>query len=120
MLKNTDFDYCNNDNCNDDHDRCDYLDCKRYLAINFAMHLNLSYLQISSSSRPEGGRGSMAKPPDSYKHTKEEKTRVKQKRGSKKYLHLLKFIETRRRKKMEKRCTLDPSAEVTLFIEDFW
>ena len=43
-----------------------------------------------------------------------QKTRVK--RGSKKYLHLKKFIETRRQKKLEKRCTLDRSAEVMVML----
>ena len=45
------------------------------------------------------------------------KTRVKPKRGSKKYLHLQKFIEMRREKKLQRRCTLDPSAQVTFLIE---
>ena len=44
------------------------------------------------------------------------KNSLKPKRGSKKYLHLQKFIERRRQKKLEKRCTLDPSAQVTLPI----
>ena len=39
-----------------------------------------------------------------------QNTSTKLKKGSKKYLHLRKFIETRRLKKLEKRCTLDPSA----------
>jgi hypothetical protein len=43
-----------------------------------------------------------------------QKTRVKI--GSKKYLHLKKFIETRRQKKLEKRCTLDRSAEVMVMV----
>ena len=42
----------------------------------------------------------------------------KNQRGSKKYLHLQKFIETRRQKKLEKRCTLDPSAQVSFPIEN--
>ena len=58
----------------------------------------------------------MAKPPERYKRTKEKKTRMGQKRGSKKYLHLQKFIERRRQKKLEKRRTLDPSAQVILQI----
>ena len=41
-----------------------------------------------------------------------KKTKMKL-RGSKRYLHLLKFIATRREKKLEKRRTLDPSAKVT-------
>ena len=47
-----------------------------------------------------------------------QKTRVK--RGSKKYLHLRNFIETRRQKKLEKRRTLDPSAQVSLPIENIF
>ena len=42
---------------------------------------------------------------------------VKPKKGSKKYLHLQKFIQKRRQKKLEKRCTLDLSAQVFLSIE---
>ena len=49
----------------------------------------------------------------------EQKTTVEPKRGRKKYFHLQKFIETRRQKKLEKRCTLDPSAEVTLILTKF-
>ena len=45
---------------------------------------------------------------------------VEPKRGSKKYVHLQKFIETRRKKKLEKRCTLDLAAEVTLPIAILW
>ena len=50
----------------------------------------------------------------------EQKTTVKPKRGRKKYFHLQKFIETRRQKKLEKRCTLDLAAEVTLPIAILW
>ena len=39
--------------------------------------------------------------------------------GSKKYLHLKKFIERRRQKKFEKRCTLDRSAQVNDDIDYF-
>ena len=46
------------------------------------------------------------------------RTRVKPKRGSKRYLHLQKFIETRRQKKLRKRSTLDLSAQVSLLIEN--
>ena len=42
-----------------------------------------------------------------------QKPRVGPKKGSTKYLHLKKFIETRKQKKLAKRCTLDPSAKVT-------
>ena len=53
--------------------------------------------------------------------TKEEqKTRVEPKNGRRKYFHLQNFIETRRQKKLEKRCTLDPSAQVTLFKVFVW
>ena len=116
------MDFYNCDDCNDDHDKCDYFDfnCECCLALNFVIHLDLPYLQISQSSRPVGGRSSMAKPPEHYKHTKEKKNRVRQKRGSKKYIHLQKFIETRRQKKLAKRCTLDSSAQVTLPIKYFW
>ena len=82
------------------------------------------------------GRTTMATPPDRYKTAEStfslarsrnnrgchfstffkaeisKKTKVKQKQGSKRYCHLRMFIETRRRKKLEKRCTLDPLAEV--------
>ena len=45
---------------------------------------------------------------------KASRKKIKMKlRGSKRYLHLLKFIATRREKKLEKRRTLDPSAKVT-------
>ena len=57
----------------------------------------------------------MATPPDGYDGA--QKPRVKLKRGSTKYLHLQKFIETRRLKKRAKRCTLDPSAKVTFATE---
>ena len=46
-----------------------------------------------------------------------QKPRMKPKRGSTKYLHLQKFIETRRQKKRAKRRTLDPSAKETFPIE---
>ena len=38
--------------------------------------------------------------------------RQKPKRGGPKYQQLQKFIETRRKKKRDQRCTLDPSAKV--------
>ena len=44
-----------------------------------------------------------------------QKTRVK--KGSNKYLRLKKFIETRRQKKLEKRCTLDRSAQVMVMVK---
>ena len=69
------------------------------------------FADISLSSQPVRGRGIMATPPDGYGDA--QKPRVKLKRGSSKYLHLQKFIETRRQKKRAKRCTLDPSAKVT-------
>ena len=82
----------------------------------------------------------MANPPERYKDTfnmstiredirralekalsrQKQRTRVKPKRGSKKHVHLQKFIETRRKKKLEKRCTLDLAAEVTLPIAILW
>ena len=52
-------------------------------------------------------------------YRQKQKTRVKPKQGSKKYRHLRRFIETRRMKKLEKRCTLDPSAQVTFATEFF-
>ena len=61
----------------------------------------------------------MSTPPEQYKNTrKKPRNRLKPKQGSKKYRHLLKFIETRRQKKREKRCTLDRSAQVFLPIEN--
>ena len=48
-----------------------------------------------------------------HKASKKKKTKDRRlKRGSRKYLHLLNFIATRREKKLEKRKTLDPSAKV--------
>ena len=71
----------------------------------------------------------MGTPPDGYQDTldvadmrralgndaswQKQKIRVEPKRGSQKYLHLQRFIEARRKKKRDKRCTLDPSAKVT-------
>lgn len=60
----------------------------------------------------------MSTPPEQYKNTrKKPRNRLKPKPGSKKYRHLLKFIETRRQKKREKRCTLDRSAQVFLSLK---
>ena len=51
--------------------------------------------------------GKMAKP------SQVKKSRVRRpKQGSRKYRHLLDFIERRRRMKLEKRATLDLSAQV--------
>ena len=63
-----------------------------------------------------GRSGDMGTPPERYKCTKKQKTGVRLKRGSKKYLHLRKFIERRREKKQEKRRTLDPSAQVIMLL----
>ena len=41
-----------------------------------------------------------------------EEARVRPKKGSKRYRHLLDFIERRRRLRLEKRRTLDLSAQV--------
>ena len=49
----------------------------------------------------------------------EQKTTVEPKRGKQKYFHLQKFIVTRRQKKLEKKCTLDLSAQVTWHIDFF-
>ena len=49
---------------------------------------------------------------ETYKGTKRKKAKVKVKRGSQRYLHLLNFIERRREKKREKRRTLDATAQV--------
>ena len=46
--------------------------------------------------------------------SKQTKGKGKLKQGSKRYRHLRKFIERRREKKIEKRSTLDPTAEVIL------
>ena len=43
-----------------------------------------------------------------------KQTKGKPKQGSKRYGHLRKFIERRREKKLEKRSTLDPTAQVIL------
>ena len=48
------------------------------------------------------------------------KMTMEPKRGITKYLHLQKFIETRRQKKLGKRCTLDPSAQVSLLMDYCW
>ena len=81
----------------------------------------------------------MATPPDGYDDTldvsamkaamrralgndiswQKQKPRVEPKRGSTKYLHLQKFIETRKQKKLAKRSTLDLSAEVTFPLHWF-
>ena len=45
-----------------------------------------------------------------------KKTNVRLKQGSKRYRHLGKFIERRREKKLEKRRTLDPTAQVILMM----
>ena len=58
----------------------------------------------------------MGPPRERYKVTKKQKTGVRLKRGSKKYLHLQKFIERRREKKIEKRRTLDPTAKVIFVV----
>ena len=56
-----------------------------------------------------------------HKASKKKKTKDQRlKRGSKRYLHLLNFIATRREKKLEKRRTLDPSAKVTKTIWWLW
>ena len=70
------------------------------------------------------GRGNMTRPPEQRKSKKrgtreEHQTKVEPKRGSTKYLHLQKFIETRKQKKLAKRCTLDLSAEVTFPLHWF-
>ena len=80
----------------------------------------------------------MATPPERYKTTKStfslacsmnnrgchfgtflnaeisKKTKPKPKQGSKRYQHFRKFIERRRERKLEKRRTLDPTAQVIL------
>ena len=45
---------------------------------------------------------------------KKQKTREEPKKGKRKYRRLQDFIEARRQKKLQKRCTLDLSAQVTL------
>ena len=81
------------------------------------LHLNVSYCQplmLSSSkdftifadSSAYQSEGNMTK-------TRQVKNpRVRPMRGSRKYRHLLDFIERRRRMKLEKRATLDLSAQV--------
>ena len=44
---------------------------------------------------------------------KKQKTRDEPKKGKRKYSHLLDFIETRKQKKVQRKCTLDLSAQVT-------
>ena len=58
----------------------------------------------------------MAKPPEHDRVGKKEKTKMKQKRGSKRYIHLRNFIERRREKKLQKWRTLDPCAQVILLM----
>ena len=44
---------------------------------------------------------------------KKQKAREEPKKGKRKYSHLLDFIETRKQKKVQRKCTLDLSAQVT-------
>ena len=61
----------------------------------------------------------MATPPERYK-TKKPRVRARPRQlGSQRYRHLLDFIERRRRLKLEKRRTLDLSAQVIAVHDDF-
>ena len=44
--------------------------------------------------------------------------RLRPNRGSKKYCHLINFLERRRLKKRQKRCTLNPLAQVSSVRDD--
>lgn len=78
--------------------------------------LNLTWLQSYSSRRPAVQLSNMSTP-ETCNATKRKKTKVKPKKGSQRYLHLLNFIERRREKKLKKRRTLDPTAQV-IFSSD--
>ena len=61
----------------------------------------------------------MATPPERYK-TKKPRVRARPRQlGSQRYRHLLDFIERRRRLKLEKRRTLDLSAQVIAVHDDY-
>ena len=46
---------------------------------------------------------------------KKQKTREEPKKGKKRYRHLQEFIEKRRQKKLQRKCTLDLSAQVAIY-----
>ena len=60
----------------------------------------------------------MATPPERYKKKPRVRSRPRQ-LGSQRYRHLLDFIQRRRRLKLEKRRTLDLSAQVIAVHDDY-
>ena len=110
---------CPNRQTNINNNKIGYLtnDVLKLLPTIHLNPLDFPYLQIiQPKSQVVQDYATMAA---SERHSATKKTNVRQ-RGSKRYFHLLNFIETRRKKKLEnrrKRSTLDPSAKVILLIK---